>query len=166
MLRKLGLMNFEQVLAREGCDLKKLSVMEPGELTKFGIAKDLAHELIGFCKVRMREPVDSNSYRAAPEVRVYRAAPNNGLPAKPRPPPSEPRPPPPTPQLPAAGEGPALDTVEGLLRHLGISRCLGFLNAENYEFRDLPIAEPEDLVDIGFTPTQARRLVTHFRPTH
>ena len=143
MLRKLGLLNFEQVLAQKGCDLKKLAEMESGELTKLGIAKGLGRELIGFCKRRMHEKVEFNPYRAAPEVGVaIQQRANNGDPPKPP------------------------DTVKGVLRHLGILDCLGILQAERYEFRDLPIALPQDLQEIGLTPEQARRLVTYFRPNH
>ena len=61
---------------------------------------------------------------------------------------------------------PPPDTVEGVLRHLGLMDCADKLASEKYEFRDLPISEPEDLEEIGLTPEQARRIVTHFHPTN
>ena len=69
----------------------------------------------------------------------------------------------------AAGAAPTPDTVEGVLRYLGILDCIEKLNAEGYEFRDLPIAEPDDLEGeggIGLTAEQTRRIVTYFRPIH
>ena len=68
-----------------------------------------------------------------------------------------------------AGSGPTPSTVEGVLQHLGILDCIEKFNAEGYEFRDLPIAEPDDLEGkrgIGLTAEQTRRIVTYFRPTH
>ena len=58
------------------------------------------------------------------------------------------------------------DTVESVLKELGLMDCAETFAAEKYEFRDLPEAEPEDLISIGLTPEQACRLVTHFRPSH
>ena len=160
-IRQLGLKHFEQVLAEEEYDLEKLVGVEPGELMRLGIAEDPAHELIAYCRVmpqmmevsqgRATAAVDVTSHsdpNAGVSTEVRALSPAGGASA-------------------AAGAGPIPDTVEGVLRHLGLfDDCIGLVNAEGYEFRDLPIAEPEDLGELGFSTEQARRLVTYFRPLH
>ena len=226
MLRKLGLLNFEQVLAEEGCNLKKLADMEPGELTKLGIPEKLGRKLIAYCRERIPRMMEISRDTAAASVgATSHIDPNVGVwnwKGKP----SEPfsiwvREPEATARLTidvavtvdpeatvrdlhfatrSAGvdlkartltfrgqklTDPATllvdiemsaevvvgvsevnvpeDTVKAVLEHLGILNCIGTLNAERYEFRDLPIAEPEDLVTIGLTPQQARILVWYFQ---
>ena len=58
------------------------------------------------------------------------------------------------------------ETVESVLEKLGLLDCAEILANEKYELMDLPIAEPEDLEEIGLTPEQSCRLVTYYRPKH
>ena len=50
--------------------------------------------------------------------------------------------------------------------HLGLMDCMDVLAKQKYEFRDLPVSEPEDLVEIGLTLHQASLLVNHFHRNH
>ena len=68
MLRKLGLLNFAEVLAQEAYDREKLSGVELSELTSFGIDEELGSQLIGFCRQLMPPKMDASRDRPTASV--------------------------------------------------------------------------------------------------
>ena len=80
ILRRLGMMHFEQVLATNGYEIETLFDVLPGQLTAFGIAEQQARDLIACCRGEMPwMKVASHNVAPTSIVLPIHREPNNGV---------------------------------------------------------------------------------------